>query len=435
VNNFPHDLDAEKAVLCAVLVRSDSLLEVPWLTAQQFYREPHQAIWRAMRTLVERGTGVDTVTLAAELRKAKALERVGGAVYLAELIDGATRSSHVVDYAERVRETWLLRSLMRVGQTVQERASEASGEARQVLADAEAQILELGQGASQSDLVASADCIAGVQTSLEKLLETKSGITGISTGFADLDRMTRGLQRADLVVIAARPSMGKTALAFNIAAHVARTSGPVAVFSLEMSRDALLLRQVVADARVNANRVLGGYLDQSEYGALSDALAAIGTAPIWIDDYGSPSVLEIRSKARRLKHRAGLSLVVVDYLQLMGGDRRAENRTLEVAAMTRGFKSLAKELQVPVVILSQLNRAVESRADKRPTLADLRESGAIEQDADLVVMLYRDEYYNPYTPDVGVAEAIIAKARNGPTGTVRLAFVSEQTRFANLEER
>jgi replicative DNA helicase len=438
VSQYPHDLEAEKSTLGAVLVRSDALLEVSWLRPEHFYRDAHQCIWKAMLEMAQRAESVDLVTLAAGLRRADALDRVGGTAYIASLIDGLPRSTNIAHYADQVRETWLLRRLMTAGGTLATDAAEPGAEAKALLARAEGEILSLGQNAMRGDLVPAADSIGDVHARLEMLLETKTGVTGIATGLTDLDRMTRGLQKGALTVLAARPSMGKTALALNIAAHVARTAGPAAVFSLEMTRDELLLREVIAEARVSANRVLGGYLNQGEYAAISDALGAVGSWPIWIDDAADTTVLEMRSKARRLQHRAGLSLVVVDYLQLMADDgrgRRAENRTQEVSALTRGFKALAKELQVPVLLLSQLNRGPESRADKRPNLSDLRESGAIEQDADLVVMLYRDEYYNPQSQDVGIAEAIIAKARNGPTGTVRLAFIAEQTRFANLEGR
>jgi replicative DNA helicase len=438
VSQYPHDLEAEKSAIGAVLVRSDALLEVSWLQPEHFYRDAHQCIWKAMLEMAQRAESVDLVTLAASLRRADAFDRVGGTAYITSLIDGLPRSTNIAHYADQVRETWLLRRLMTAGGTLATEAAEPGAEAKALLARAEGEILSLGQNAMRGDLVPAADSIGQVHARLEMLLETKTGVTGIATGLADLDRMTRGLQKGALTVLAARPSMGKTALALNIAAHVARTTGPVAVFSLEMTRDELLLREVIAEARVSANRVLGGYLNQDEYAAISSALGAVGSWPIWIDDAADTTVLEMRSKARRLQHRAGLALVVVDYLQLMGDDgrgRRAENRTQEVSALTRGFKALAKELQVPVLLLSQLNRGPESRADKRPNLSDLRESGAIEQDADLVVMLYRDEYYNPHSSDVGVAEAIIAKARNGPTGTVRLAFIAEQTRFANLEGR
>lgn len=436
MSDFPHNIEAEKAVLCAALVREDAQLEVAWLDAEQFYRKAHQDIWRAMQALTEHHTAIDTVTLAAELRKNGALEQVGGAVYLSELIDGASRSQHIGDYAKEIRESWLLRSLMLAGGKMAGAASDPGADASSVLADAEASILAIGQTTHGGDLVQAADRMPHVATRLEQLMDTKSGVTGLATGLTDLDRMTRGLQPGGITVIAARPSMGKTSLALNIASHVAETTGPVAVFSLETTADDLLLREVIARARVSANRVMGGYLNQSEYQALGDAQGLVASWPIWIDDGAGTTVAQIRSKARRLQHRSGLALIVVDYLQLMGGgDRRSENRTQEVSAFTRGFKAIAKDLMVPVLLLSQLNRGPEARAEKRPTLADLRESGSIEQDADLVVLLYRDEYYNPQTQDVGIAEAIIAKARNGPTGTVKLAFIGEQTRFANLENR
>ena len=433
-DTFPHSLEAERATIGGVMVDPGRLLDVPWLQPAHFYRIPHQDIWRAMLALGEQGREIDVVTLSEALRGAGRLDRVGGAAYLSQLVDGVPRASNVAHYAAVVREQAALRAIVHAGETMAAKARTAREDARQVLAEAEQAIYAIGQGTATGELVPAADAIGGVMQRFEALLENRTGITGLPTGFADLDRLTRGLQPKTLVILAARPSMGKSAMAMNIAAHVVEHVGePVAFFSLEMSRDELLFRQVVATARVNGTRVLGGHVNQTEYQALSHAFGVIGQTPLWIDETADTTVLEIRSKARRLKARAGLGLVIVDYLQLLGSSQRAENRTLEVAAMTRGFKQLAKELDVPVVVLSQLNRDLERRGEKRPTLADLRDSGAIEQDADLVLFLYRDEVYNPNTQDVGIAEVQIAKQRNGPTGTVRLRWSKEMTRFDNLE--
>lgn len=431
--SYPHALDAERAVLGAVLVQSDRLLEVPSLGEEDFYRDAHRRIWRQMRAMVNGGAVVDTVTLRAALERAGDLEAVGGVAYLAGLVDGLPRSTNIVHYAQIVRDKATLRGVIGAAEEMREAALAAEDDADAILARGESAIFALAQRSTGGDLVPAADAIGGVMQQIETLLETKSGVTGVPTGFKDLDAMTRGFQPATLIVLAARPSMGKTALVGNIAASVARQVGPVGFFSLEQGRDELLLRMVIGEARISGTRLLSGYVNQSDYAALSHAVGVVGQTPVWIDETGDTTALAIRSKARRMKARAGLSLVIVDYLQLLGSEqKRPENRNLEVAAMTRGFKQLAKELRVPVVLLSQLNRSLETRGEKRPTLADLRDSGAIEQDADLVLFLYRDEVYNPNTSDRGIAEVNIAKHRNGPTGTIKLAWNAEQMRFDNL---
>jgi replicative DNA helicase len=429
---YPHNLEAERAVLGAVLVEGTRLLEVPWLKPAMFYRQPHAWTWAAMRRLADANTAIDLVTLRSELERAGDLERVGGMTYVLDLVDGVPRSSNIEHYAGLVKEAWVLRELMTIGTTAVAEAQQAEDPAREVLAKTEQRLYELTNGAERGELVAAADLVGGVSEKLTTLMERRSRLLGHSTGLFDLDFYTRGLQPKTLCIVAARPSMGKTALVTNIATHVARTAGPVAFFSIEQGREELLMRQVVSDARIDNNRVMSGRLQPHEFERVAKAVDLVGRTPLWIDESSNTTVLEIRSKSRRLKARAGLALIVVDYLQLLGSAERSENRNLELGAMTRAFKGLGKELDVPVVVLSQLNRQLESRADKRPNLGDLRESGAIEQDADQVIFIYRDDYYNEDSNEKGIAELILAKHRNGPTGTARVRFVKEETRFENL---
>jgi len=430
---LPHDLLAEQSVLGAVLVEPGRVLDVPWLLPEMFFRVPHGVIWRAMRAMAETGQPIDLLTLRAALEARQELATIGGISYLTQFVDGMSRSSHIEQYAGLVRECYLRRRLMQDSLTTLQEAERGEDDARQLLQRAEARIFAIGHQAETGDLVSADEAMPDVLRKLEFLAEHKTGITGVATGLTDLDQMLRGLQPSDLVVLAARPSMGKTSLAMTIATTVAKRGAPAAVFSLEMARDQVLLRTVIAEANLSAARVLSGYIKELEYVFLADASAAIAASPLWIDDSGETTPLEIRSKARRLKARVGLSLVVVDYLQLLGTEqRRHENRTLEVAAMTRSFKQLAKELEVPVLLLSQLSRKCEERSDKRPLLSDLRESGAIEQDADVVLFIYRDEVYDATPENQGIAEVIVAKHRNGPTGTVRLAWIAEQMKFTNL---
>jgi replicative DNA helicase len=429
---FPHNIEAERAVLGAVLVQSERLLDVSWLQPRMFYRLSHQRVWAAMRRMAEANTAIDVVTLRAELEKVGDLESVGGMAYVLALADGVPRSSNIEHYATIVREAWMLRELMRISKVTMDDAERAEDAAHEVLAKTEQRIYELAAGTERGELVPASALSDQVQTRLLALAESRSNLLGHSTGLVDLDGLTRGLQGKTLIILAARPSMGKTALALNIATHVARTVGPVAFFSLEMGHEELLQRQVTSDARISLDRVMSGQLSDHDYARLNAAAARVKSTKLWVDETPDTTVLEIRSKARRMKAREGLALVIVDYLQLLGTAEKSENRNLELGAMTRAFKNLSKELDVPVMVLSQLNRNLEARGDKRPTLGDLRESGAIEQDADQVIFIYRDEVYVKDTPDQGIAELIIAKHRNGATGIVRVRFAKHETRFENL---
>ena len=432
-DSFPANLEAERAVLGAVLVRPEALDDVPQLHPEDFKKPAHVELWRAMRSLAARGEVIDLVTLKEELGPA-ALERVGAA-YIPALIDGLPRSTNIASYAAVVRDKAILRSVVTLADRLGRQAQADDADARQILADAEARIFALGEGASTGALVPVADTLPAVREMVERWSETRTGVSGVPSGFYDLDHMTHGWQPGDLIILAARPGMGKSAFAGAVSDHAASRGEGVAFFSLEMSRESLVLRQAIARARVSSERVRSGRLKVDEFERLGGAFTDLARIPWAIDDTATTTVLEMRSKCRRMQARDGLGLVVVDYLQLMGHAERAENRNLEVAAFTRGLKGLAKELKVPVMALSQLSRGLESRSDKRPMLSDLRDSGAIEQDADVVLMLYREEYYNPDTPDRGICEVLVRKQRNGATGTVKLRWIGEETRFENVEWR
>jgi replicative DNA helicase len=354
---------------------------------------------------------------------------------VASLADGVPRATNVEYYARIVKEKSTLRNLIFAANKILSNAYEADQEADLVLDDAESAIMSVADDRLRAGFVPMRDLVKESFPKIEQLFEQKRLITGVPTGFVDLDEMTRGLQPGDLVIVAARPSMGKTSLVLNIAQHVAMLPDhTVGFFSLEMSKESLFLRLLTSEAQIDSHRLMSGAIGQKDYGRISHALETLSAMRLFIDDTASVGVLEMRAKTRRLKGEHGLSLVVVDYIQLMSGRGRFENRTLELASISRSLKGLAKELNVPIVVLSQLSRAPESRSDHRPQLSDLRESGALEQDADVVVLIYRDDVYNKdaNSPDAGTAELILAKQRNGPTGVVRLAFLREQTRFASL---
>ena len=433
---LPHNLEAERSVLGAILVHNDAFnLAAQVIDSRDFYRDAHRRIFDRMVALNERHDAIDFVTLKEELARAGELDEVGGPAYVASLADGVPRATNVEYYARIVKEKSTLRNLIDAANRILTNAYEAEQESDLILDQAESAIFAVADDRLKAGFVAMRDLVKDSFPKIEQLFEQKRLITGVPTGFIDVDEMTRGLQAGDLVIIAARPSMGKTSLVLNIAQHVAALGDRVVgFFSLEMSKESLFLRLLTSEAQIDGHRLMSGAIGGNDYHRISHALEKLNAMKLYIDDTANIGVLEMRAKSRRLQAEHGLHLLVVDYIQLMSARGRYENRTLELASISRSMKGLAKELNVPIVVLSQLSRAPESRSDHRPQLSDLRESGALEQDADVVVLIYRDDVYNrdPNSPDAGTAELILAKQRNGPTGVVRLAFLREQTRFANL---
>ena len=433
---LPHNLEAEKSVLGAILVHNEAFnhaAEV--IDARDFFRDAHRRIFDKMVALSERGDAIDFVTLKEELAKSGELDEVGGPAYVTSLADGVPRSANVEYYARIVKEKSTLRSLIHSASKIVTEAYEAEQEPDLILDEAERAIFAIAEGRIRAGFVPLRELVQSSFATIEQLQQHKGLVTGVPTGFQDLDEITTGFQPGDLVVVAARPSMGKTSLVLNIAQHVGTTTQmTVGFFSLEMSKEQLFMRMLTSEARVDAHRFRTGHLTEKDYGRLSHALGTLADARVYIDDSASIGVLEMRAKARRLKVEHGLHLLVVDYLQLMQGRGRFESRQQEVSAISRSLKGLAKELSVPIVALSQLSRAPEGRTDHRPQLSDLRESGAIEQDADVVLFIYRPEVYdkdqtNP--EEQGIAEIIVGKQRNGPIGSVKLSFLNEFTRFEN----
>jgi replicative DNA helicase len=435
---LPHNLEAERSVLGAILVHNDAFnLAAQVIDERDFFRDAHRRIFDKMIALNERSAAIDFVTLKEELSRAGELDDVGGPAYIASLADGVPRATNVEYYARIVKEKSTLRNLIYAANKILSNAYEAEQEPDVILDEAETAIFSVADDRLKAGFVPMRDLVKESFPKIERLFEQKRLVTGVPTGFADLDEMTRGLQPGDLIIIAARPSMGKTSLVLNIAQFVAVQPAMTAgVFSLEMSKESLFLRLLTSEAQIDSHRLMSGAIGQKDYGRISHALESLSAMQLFIDDTAGIGVMEMRAKARRLQAEHGLNLLVVDYIQLMSGRGRFENRTLELAALSRSLKGLAKELHVPIVVLSQLSRAPEARSDHRPQLSDLRESGALEQDADVVVMIYRDDVYNkdPSSENAGIAELIVAKQRNGPTGVVKLAFLREQTRFASLAQ-
>ncbi|HUA34384.1 MAG TPA: replicative DNA helicase [Candidatus Binataceae bacterium] len=434
----PQNLDAEQSVLGAILLENDAInqsLEI--LTADDFYREAHRQIFSAMVELSDRNQPVDAITLVDALKSRGTLDNIGGAAYIAELAACVPTAANVSHYARIVREKAVLRSLATVATDIASSAYEAPPNVDEFLDTAEHRIFEISERRIRPSFHTMPELTRESLRILERLYEKRELVTGVPTGYIDLDRVTAGLQPSDLIIIAARPSMGKTALALNIAAYAAMDADPpvgVAFFSLEMSKEQLVLRLLCSEARVNSQKARQGFLREQDFPKLAQAAGRLSEANIFIDDSSDMSPIVLKAKCRRLAKERGnrLGLIMVDYLQLMRSSRPGESREKEIAEISRSLKALAKELRVPVVALSQLNRQVETRPDRRPLLADLRESGAIEQDADVIGFIYRDDMYNRKdSKEPGVAEVIIAKQRNGPTDTVKLTYLSEYTRFEN----
>ncbi len=434
----PQNLEAEQSVLGAILIENNALnRSIEILSEGDFYRESHRRIYTAIIELFDKGEAIDLITVSEHLSKQGALELVGGNAYIASLATQVPTAANVLYHSKIVREKALLRDLLRSSTDIVAKVYEDAGEDADDMVDfAERAIFEIADRRTRGKLIPLKDVVKDSFKMIEELYEKKEMVTGVATGISYLDEMTTGFQPGDLVIIGGRPSMGKTAFALNVGEHVAvDNKEPVAVFSLEMATEQLVMRMLCSDARVNSNDVRRGRVQKEDWTKLTTSAGRLMEAPLFIDDSSNINVLEMRAKARRLKMEHGLSLIIVDYLQLMRGRANMERREQEISDITRSLKGLAKELRVPVIALSQLNRGVELRTDKRPSLADLRESGAIEQDADIIIFLYRDEVYHPDNPDKrGKAELIVAKQRNGPTGTVKVAFQGMYTRFDNLAD-
>jgi replicative DNA helicase len=432
----PQNLEAEVSVLGGVLLDNEALNRVLEVMKEgDFYRESHRKIFSAILDLYERSEPVDLITLAEALKKREALEAVGGIEYLNSLVNSVPTAANISYYAKIVKEKAILRKLINRATDIVSQVYGVSGDVDDFLDQAERSIFEISEDRVRPSFFSLKDIIKSSFKTIERLYEKRQLITGVPTGFTKLDELTSGLQPSDLIIVAGRPSMGKTALALDIAAHAAVEGGiPSAIFSLEMAKEQLALRMLCSEAKVDAHRLRGGFLSESDWPKLTRAAGSLSEAPIFIDDTPGLSALEMRAKSRRLKAEHNLGLVVVDYLQLMRGRVDSDTREQEISDISRSLKALAKELHVPVIALSQLNRRVEERGDKRPQLSDLRESGAIEQDADVIIFLYRDEVYNKSedNPNKGKAEIIIGKQRNGPTDKFELAFLDKFTCFENL---
>jgi replicative DNA helicase len=432
----PQNVEAEESILSAILIDNSSLLDViEILTAEDFYRTAHQKIFAAVIDLFNKDEPIDLVTLANHLKVKGHLEEVGGASHLARLVDTVPMAVNATHYAKIVHDKASLRRLIEKANAIAKRCFKEQGDADEVIDFAEASVFEISEKKTRQAFYPLSKLILRNIETLEEKQGNRSLVTGVPLGFALIDNLTSGLQKSDLVILAARPSMGKTALALNIARNAAVDANvPVAIFSLEMSKEQLSLRMLCSEARLDSSRLRGGFFSMEDWRRLTDAAGVLSEAAIYIDDSPSLSAMEIRAKARRLKMDKNIGLVVIDYLQLMHGRSTAERRDLEISEISRSLKALAKELDIPVLALSQLNRMLEQRNDKRPRLSDLRESGALEQDADLVAFIYRDEVYNQdeNNPKKGTADIILAKQRNGPTGEVTLTFLSSCTRFEDL---
>ncbi len=433
----PNSLESEQALLGGVLLDNEALntaLEI--LQADDFYKKAHELIWQAMLAISERHEPIDVVTLSSELQARDCIENVGGVDYLSYLIDAVPTSANSQYYARLIKEMSLRRRLIHEAGQIVEEAMSTRGNIDGFIDSVEQRIFQVSEARINPSFSRVGEIVKDSIKHVEHLYMNKGQLTGVPSGFYDLDEMTSGFQSSDLIILAGRPSMGKTSLALSIARHVGVDCVKrVAVFSLEMSKEQIVLRLLCSEARVSNSLVRSGNLGESDFPKLVEAASKIAQADIYVDDTPAISVLEMRAKARRLHKESPLSMIVVDYLQLMRGSARSqERREQEISEISSSLKALAKELRIPVIALSQLNRAVETRQDKRPVMADLRESGAIEQDADIIGFVYRDEVYHPETPDKGVAEFIIGKHRNGPVGTVRLSFQGEYTLFENLAE-
>lgn len=432
----PYNLEAEQSVLGSMLLSKDAVIvATEQLQPEDFYKESHRRIFEVITKLYENREPVDLITVTEALRSSKLLEQVGGATYLTTLTETVPTASNISYYCKIVEEKALIRRLINTTSSILSMAYDPENDVEDLLDEAERKIFEIAQKQRVESFYHIKDILFDTFERIEELYNSEGGITGVPTGFPDLDEKTSGLQPSDLILIAARPSMGKTAFALNIAQNAAiRYKIPVAIFSLEMSKEQLVQRMLCAESNVDSHKLRTGRLDEEDWPKLARAMGPLSEAPIYIDDTPGISSLELRAKARRLKAEKGLGLIIIDYLQLMSSKGNSENRQQEISEISRSLKALARELSVPVVALSQLSRAPELRSDHRPILSDLRESGSQEQDSDVVAFLYREDYYNPDTDRKNIAEVIIAKQRNGPTGTVELVWLPRFTKFASIEK-
>jgi len=432
----PQHIEAEQSILGGILIENEAINRVTEiLDADDFYRDTHRKIFNALINLSERDEPADLITLTNELRKSDQLDSIGGASYLASLIDSIPTAANIQYYARIVKEKAILRKLIQTSTEIITQSYEDRGDVEGFLDEAERAIFDISEKRVRPSFYPIREIVKESFATIEKLFKKKEAVTGVPSGFKELDRMTAGFQPSDLIIIAGRPSMGKTAFCLDVAEYAAIDNKiPVAIFSLEMSKEQLVIRMLCSQAHVEGTRLRTGYLNESDWPKLTIAAGSLSESPIYIDDSAALSVLELRAKARRLKSDHGLGMVIVDYLQLMKGRSRVESRQQEISEISRSLKALSKELNIPVIAVSQLSRKTEERTGNRPQLSDLRESGAIEQDADLILFIYRDEVYNRSedNPNRGKAEVIIGKQRNGPIGKIDLAFLDKFTTFKDL---
>lgn len=431
----PHSLEAEQSVLGAMIINKEAInTAIEQIHPEDFYKEANKEIFESIINLFNRNEPVDIITLSEELRKRGTLENIGGVTYLADLSGGVATASNIKYYCDIVEEKSILRRLIKSCDDIMSKSYENSEEVNTIIEQAEKNIFDITQGRHREGFAPLKKVLLDSFSKIEEMAANEGELTGLSTGFIDIDNKLSGLQDSDLILLAARPSMGKTALGINIASNAAIKAGAnVAVFSLEMSKEQLVQRMISSVAHVDLQKIISGSLDEDEWVKIIDAMGPLSQANVFIDDTAGISLMEMKAKSRRLKIEKGLDLIVIDYLQLMQLEGRQESRQQEISAISRGLKALAKEMNCPVIALSQLSRAPELRSDHRPILSDLRESGAIEQDADVVMFLYRDEYYDEDSDKKNIGEVILAKHRNGPTGTIELVWKKEFTKFLNKE--
>jgi replicative DNA helicase len=432
----PHSLEAEQSVLGAMIIDKEAInTAVETIRPEDFYKEANKEIYETILELYNRNEPVDLITLSEELKKRGTLENVGGINYLTSLSGSVATTANVKYYCDIVEEKSILRRLIKSCDEIITKSFEDAEEVNSIIERAEKSIFDITQGRNNEGFSPIKEVLLDSFSRIEEMSMNEGGLTGLTTGFLDIDEKLSGLQKSDLILLAARPSMGKTALGLNIALNSAiKGNGHVAIFSLEMSKEQLVQRMLSSVSHVNLQKIISGRLDEDEWVKIVQAMGPLSSTNIFIDDTPGISIMEMKAKCRKLKIEKGLDLVVVDYLQLMQSDSPSESRQQEISSISRGLKALAKEMECPVLALSQLSRAPELRSDHRPILSDLRESGAIEQDADIVMFLYRDEYYNEDTDKKNIGEVIIAKHRNGPTGTVELLWMGQFTKFVNLEK-
>ena len=431
----PQNIEAEQAVLGAMLIKKEAIAEVQEiLQPDDFYREAHRIVYEAMVQLQNNDEAVDLVTLTEQLRKSEQLDKIGGLAFITQLANAVPTAANVVYHAKIVKEKAELRSLINAATAIASAAYEDNTDVENIMDDAEKKILAVANRKNGGAFESMKSIVMRTFERINVLYESKGGLTGISSGFKDLDKLTAGLQKSDLILVAARPSMGKTAFTLNIASYVGTHGGKVAFFSLEMSKEQLMQRMLCAEGGIDATKLRTGQLDTQEWNKLVHVADTLSRAPIYIDDTAGITVMELRSKARRLKAEHGLDLIIIDYLQLMQGrpSKNGDNRQQEISEISRSLQALARELDLPVIALSQLSRSVESRKIKKPMLSDLRESGSLEQDADIVMFLYREDYYDKDTENKNITDVIVAKHRNGPVDTISLFFQKEYTKFRDL---